>query len=126
MENQNNNSNAAASIVANSIIKPIFDEAAKTVIKECRNGYPCMFGEAVVRIIGESGEGSWGEINGKQYYSVPLVASPHGTIIKTGIFYLTEITEEGMGRLLAYEKELRANGEELYAGKLSESDLIQK
>lgn len=82
-------------------------------------GLPCMLGEVVGRIIGEAEEGSWAtNENGEDIYSIPLFCTPHGTIIKTGRFYLDEITEEGKARLESYENELKAENKELYAGKL--------
>ena len=52
-------------------------------------------------------------------YSIPLFATPHGTVIETGVFYLAEITEEGMEKLLGFENECIDEERELYAGKLT-------
>lgn len=87
-------------------------------LKEYELGLPCMLGEVVCRIVGESDDGSWGEINGVKAYSIPLVATPHGSIIKTGFLRLSEITEEGMQKLLAYEEQVKSEGKQLYAGCL--------
>jgi len=109
-----------AGVVKDLLSQVMLHKAAETAIQKYEIGYPCMFGEVVVRIVGESGEGSWGEINGKQYYSTPLVATPHGTIFKVGVMLLKEITEDGMAKLLGYEEELKTKGIELYAGKLND------
>lgn len=81
-------------------------------------GMPCMLGDTVGRIIGESDEGSWGRINGIDMFSMPLFATPHGTVIKTGIFYLSPITNDGNDKLSFYENLAKEEGIELYAGKL--------
>lgn len=72
-------------------------------------GTPCMLGEAVVRISGDSPNGTYAEMEGKKVCSIVMVRTPHGTVIETGIFHLNEITKEGMKRLLDYEQEL-SNG----------------
>lgn len=86
------------------------------LLSKHHKGLPCMLGDIVGRIVGESNIGSWGDINGERLFSVPLMATPHGTIITVGRFYLNEITEDGMERLLAYENELMSSGSEMYAG----------
>lgn len=94
-------------------------ELAKNPINEHYKGLPCMIGEVVGRIIGEADEGSWAiNENGDKIYSIPLLCTPHGSIIKTGRFYLDKITEEGMKKLEAYENELKANNKEMYVGRL--------
>ena len=106
---------------------------AKNPLKKHYIGLPCMFGEAVFRVIGEHESGSWGNINGEDVFSVPLIATPHGTIIHSGRFYLDEITEEGMQKLIAFEEHAKDQGKELYAGKynpklikmLNKEDLAQ-
>ncbi len=97
-------------------------ELAKNPLKKHYKGLPCMFGESVCRVVGEHENGSWGEINGERVHSVPLIASPHGTILKAGRFFLDEITEEGMVKLLAFEQDALANNVELYGGKLTEEE----
>jgi hypothetical protein len=91
-------------------------------IKNYEMGMPCMFGETVGRIVGESDKGSWGIINDIEMHSIPLFATPHGTIIKTGVLHLSEMTDEGMERLMEYEMDaLKKNGHgNLYAGKLDD------
>jgi hypothetical protein len=94
-------------------------ELAKNPIKKYKLGLPCMLGQVVGRIVGESEDmGSWGYINSERMYSIPLFGTPHGSIIKTGVLYLSEIDEEGMKRLEEYEKDAKEKGKELYAGKL--------
>ncbi len=93
------------------------------LIEEYKLGLPCMLGESVGRIVGESEIGSWGVINGKKYFSVPEFATPHGTVIKTGLFSLQDISEEGMKRLELHEAELNQLGKETYAGKLKNVQL---
>ena len=88
-------------------------------IKNYTRGYACMLGEVIGRIVGESEDGSWGNINGVDMYSIPLFATPHGTVIKTGVLYLSEITPEAKEQLIAWEKELDEEGKEMYANKLT-------
>ncbi len=82
-------------------------------------GMPCMYGEVVGKIGGESDDGSWGKINGIKMYSIPLFVTPHGTIIKTGVMKLSKITKEGETILLELEKQVIDEGGELYGGLLS-------
>lgn len=93
---------------------------SKNPIKTYEKGMPCMLGEVVGRIIGESDKGSWGYINDIKMPSIVLLATPHGSIIKTGVLYLSEITDEGMKKLLEFEIDaLKKKGHgNLYAGKL--------
>lgn len=95
-------------------------EISKNMIKEYKKGLPCMMGEVVGRIVGESEEGSWGEINGIEFFSMPLFSTPHGTIIKTGVMYLSEITDEGIDKLLKHEEDVKVSGDELYGGRLND------
>lgn len=88
-------------------------------ITEYYKGMPCMLGEIVGKIVGESDIGSWGEINGVKMYSIPLFATPHGTLIKTGVMKLSKITEEGLKQLSEYEKQAIGDGEKLYCGLLA-------
>jgi hypothetical protein len=95
------------------------------MISKYENGYPVLIQsniliEGVVgRIVGQSEEdGSWGEINGIRAFSISLIATPHGSIIKSGLFHLSDLDDAGMEKLLGYEKELKDAGKELYAGKL--------
>jgi hypothetical protein len=92
---------------------------SKTPVEEYYKGLPCMLGEAVGKIVGESDEGCWGKINGVKMYSIPLFATPHGTIIKTGVMKLSKITDEGLQKLSEYEKQVIDNGGELYGGRLA-------
>ena len=89
-------------------------------IKKYEKGLPCMLGDVVGRIVGESEKGSWGNINDEGMFSIPLFSTPHGTIIEVGVLYLSEITDEGMEKLLEYEEDVKSKDDELYAGKLEE------
>ncbi len=89
------------------------------LIQKYEKGYPCMLDNSIVgRIVGEHESGTWGEIDGRKYFSIPLFATPHGTIIQTGLFTLSDITNEGVERLEKYEKECKDKNIELYGGKL--------
>lgn len=79
-------------------------------------GMPCMFGEAVCRIVGESEKGSWGNINGFKVPSIPLLATPHGTVIELGRFYIDKITKEGLKKLEEYENAAVSEGRDVYLG----------
>lgn len=96
-------------------------QIAENPIKKHYAGLPCMLGDVVGRIVGEDESGSWGVIDGERVFSIPKFSTPHGTIFKVGRFYLSEITEEGMKQLTAYEEELKAKGEKLYAGLLDKT-----
>lgn len=72
---------------------------SKNPIEEYYVGLPCMLGEVVGKIVGESDEGSWGEINGVKMYSIPLFSTLSGTVIKTGIRRLSKITDDGLKKL---------------------------
>ena len=93
--------------------------SSRTPIEEYYKGLPCMLGEVVGRIVGESDEGSWGEINDVKMYSIPLFSTPHGTIIKIGVLRLSKITDEGMQILKEYENKVIEKGDKLYDGRLS-------
>lgn len=93
-------------------------ELSKNPLQEHYLGLPCMLGDVVGRIVGEHESGSWGKINGFQVFSVPEFGTPHGTIIKNGRMFLSEITEEGKKILQAYEDEAAKEGKQLYAGRL--------
>jgi len=89
-------------------------------LKEYKNGLPCMFGDVVGRIVGEGDGGSWGLINDVEIYSIPLFGTPHGSIIKTGVLYLSEMSDDGMVKLLEFENDVKTKGDELYFGKLND------
>lgn len=95
---------------------------AKNPIKKHYKGMPCMMGESVMRIVGESEKGSWGYINGEHVPSIVLVSTPHGTVIESGRFFLDEITEDGMNQLLEYEKDA-STGTNYYANKLTPEEI---
>lgn len=83
-------------------------------------GMPCMLGQVVGKIVGESDEGSWGEINGVKAFSIPLFSTPHGSVIKTGFLKLSKITEDGLELLEKYEGMAKENPEKFkyYGGYL--------
>ena len=91
---------------------------SKNPIDNYYKGMPCMLGETVGKIIGESDEGSWDEINGIKIFSIPLFFFFYGTIIKTGVMKLSKITNEGLQKLSEYEKQVLNEGKELYGGCL--------
>jgi hypothetical protein len=94
------------------------------MLKDYYKGLPCMLGETVGRIVGESDKGSWGKINGVEMFSMPLFSTPHGTIIKTGIMHLSNITDEGLKKLSEYEKKAIENENiEFYGGYLNINDI---
>ena len=88
----------------------------KIFIKKYEIGMACMLGKVVGRIVEESNEGSWGNINGQKMFSIILFSTPHGSILKTGILHLSEITKSGLKKLKMYEKELKKENKEMYAG----------
>jgi hypothetical protein len=98
------------------------------MLSKYENGHPVkcesLFGgygasSIVGRIVGQCEEdGSWGEINGVRAFSISLIATPHGSIVKSGLFHLSDLDDADMEKLLGYEKELKDAGKELYAGKL--------
>lgn len=85
-------------------------------------GYPCRLGEVLGRIIGESESGSWGEIGGIQMYSTPLFATPGGTIIKTGLAYLSDLRQEDFEKLSGFE-EYVTEISNFYGGKLTKEEV---
>lgn len=89
------------------------------LIKTTEIGYPVMLGEAVGRIIGYDENGSWGNVNGIDLFSLPKMGTPHGTVIKTGLAHLREITPEGLEKLQEYEQELRNDLKPLYNGLIN-------
>jgi hypothetical protein len=87
-------------------------------ISKYEKGYPCKMGNVIGRLVGESGEGTWAEINGMPCYSVPLFSTPHGTVIKTGLLRLKDLTEEDAKLLEEYEREVIEDRQEVYGGLL--------
>ncbi len=81
-------------------------------------GLPCMLGESVGKIVGESEKGSSGILNGERFFSIVHFSTPHGTVIETGIVYLNDITEEGLEKLKQYEEDVKLKHLEPYNGKL--------
>lgn len=96
---------------------------ATNPISKHYKGLPCMLGEMVCRIVGEDEISTWGYINGERVPSIPIVCTPHGSIIMSGRFYLSEITEEGLQKLKDYETELEKEGKEMYGGKLTKVEI---
>ncbi len=87
-------------------------------IENYYKGMPCIFGTVLGKIVGESEAGSWQKINGVNMYSIPLFATPAGTVVKIGLAYLTKITAEGLDKLNEYESEIIKKGGTLYGGHL--------
>lgn len=81
-------------------------------------GKPCVMRGMVGRIVGESEEdGSWGEFNGFKAFSIPLFATPHGTVYRSGLGYLGDCNEEQLKLLAEYEQDAKDKNLKLYAGK---------
>lgn len=95
-------------------------ELATLPIKSYELGMPVGLGKVVGRIIGESKEGSRGLVNGVEMPSIILISTPHGSVIETGILYVSEVDDEDMDKLRAFEKDCREQKRELYAGVLTD------
>jgi hypothetical protein len=115
----NNEPTADVPTSSPSSTKPLVSGSGFQVLDNYYKGMPCMMGEAVGKIIGESEKGSWGVINGIEMFSVPFFATPHGTIIKVGVLKLSKITEEGLIKLSEYEQQVIDKGDDLYGGRLA-------
>ena len=93
------------------------------MIKHYIKGYPCKLGsgDTIVlgRIIGESGNGTWGSVNGEKAFSLPLFSTPQGIKIKTGVFHLYDLEDKDWKKLTNLEKE-ESNP---YGGKLSAEEI---
>ena len=93
------------------------------MLKDYYKGMPCTLQDELLgRIIGEHEDASWKQINGKKMYSLPLFSTPHGTVIKTGLFRLFDINEDQMKKLVELEKSV-LDKENLYGGYLKETTL---
>ncbi len=88
------------------------------MIKSTELGYPVMLDNIVGRIVGYSDKGSWGYINDVKIFSIPMIGTPHGSVIDSGVMYLEEMTPEGMFKLETYEDEIRYSLEPIYNGVL--------
>lgn len=93
----------------------------ENIIEKTEIGYKCMMGMAVGRIVGFHEDGQWGEFNGKKWYSLLEWSTPHGSVFKVGSMKLQPITKEGDKRLSYFENQLSESGEELYRGRLNDS-----
>lgn len=94
-------------------------------IKTTKLGYPVMLGEVVGRIVGYPNDAAtMTDAFGEVQYSQVLVGTPHGSVISSGRFNVSEITPEGMEKLLDYEEDLRYNFKPLYSGALD--DILPK
>jgi len=94
---------------------------AERPIQKTDLGHPVMIGEVVGRIVGypkdvATMKDAFGDID----YARVLVGTPHGSVIDSGRLHVSEITPEGMEKLLNYEEELRYNFEPLYKGALDD------
>jgi hypothetical protein len=76
-------------------------------------GTPVKIGNVVGRLVGESPEGTWIDVNGITYWSVPLFATPHGQVAGVGIYHVEKLNPEDLARLLKYEQDVEG---ELYGG----------
>ena len=82
-------------------------ELATLPIKSYELGMPVRIGKVVGRLIGESNKGSRGIINGVEMPSIVLISTPHGSIIESGIFYVSEADDDDMDKLRAFEQDCR-------------------
>lgn len=98
-------------------------EIAENPIKENYIGLPCMLGETVGRIVGYGENCATIVHNNHTLYSVILFSTPHGSIIKSGRLYLSQITDEKMNTLIEFEKDAQSKEINLYAGKISLKEL---
>ena len=98
-------------------------EVTNNPIKKYERGLPCMLGQVVGRIVGESEKGSWGYIDEVQMFSIPFFATPHGSVIETGVLFLSEITEEGLAKLKEFEADAKAKCKELYDGRINDIEI---
>ena len=89
-----------------------------TTLETTEIGHPCMMGEVVGRIVGHCDDGSKGDVNGIEMHSIVEFSSPHGTIFKTGVFHLSEMTDKGMEQLKDYEQQAKESDCKYYADKL--------
>lgn len=99
------------------------DFFGKNPIKQDYKGMPCMLGDMVGRIVGEDEKSSSIKVDDKKLFSVLLFSTPHGTIIKAGRFLFSEITKEGMEKLLEYENDSNIKPENFYSGKLTKEEI---
>lgn len=97
---------------------------ATNPVKTSKLGHPVMLGEAVLRIVGHAENSSSMMEGDERQYSILRIATPHGSIIESGRFYIDEITPEGLAKLEAYEEELRYEFKPLYNGLLD--DILPK
>lgn len=96
-------------------------QIAENPIQENYIGLPCMLGEAVGRIVGyDKNCTTLIDHNNNTLYSIVLFATPHGSVIQSGRFYINEITDEGMKQLMEYEEDAKIkNNGKLYDGRIS-------
>lgn len=88
-------------------------------IKTTKLGYPVMLGEVVGRIVGYPEDSATiTNDNGELEYARVHIGTPHGSIIVSGRFHISEITPEGMEKLLNYEEDCRYEFKPLYNGLL--------
>jgi len=94
---------------------------AERPIQKTDLGHPVMIGEVVGLIVGYPEDSATiTNDNGELEYARVHIGTPHGSIIVSGRFHVSEITPEGMEKLLNYEEELRYNFEPLYKGALDD------
>lgn len=81
---------------------------------------PVALGKLVGRIIGAKEDCAW-EVNGEDINMPSIVefATPHGSILESGIVHLDAPSQELMLKLKDLEKIVLDQNEEIYAGKLT-------
>lgn len=77
------------------------------MISKYEVGHLCKLESVLGRIVGESEDGSWGFVNNMRVFSIPLFGTPHGSVLKTGIVHLSDLTFEEEIRLRALEEDAK-------------------
>lgn len=93
-------------------------DLAQNRITSTELGKPVMIKSIVGRIVAHAEEGSSGIINDKEIFSILEISTPHGSLIKSGVMFIDEITPEGLEQLKKYEQELVKENKPLYLDKL--------
>ena len=107
-------------------------EKALNPIELYIKGMPCMYGDAVGRLVAVHPIGEYVLKNGTMSHTHPIFMTPHGTALNPTIAYISKITNYGMQKLLIFEAELNARsfipkGElKTYDGYLTEKEYLDK